>query len=116
MFPTKAPGAINITIFMTPRPAKAEEFLEIFSKNAKEALENEPGVLIFELQKGTKDPHGDGPVTFVVREKYADQAAYDHHMKVAKVPELVQKLADEGFYESIDIRFTEDETYGFSRF
>jgi hypothetical protein len=48
--------------------------------------------------------------------RYADQAAYDHHMKVAKVPELFQKLADEGFYESIDIRFTEDGTYGFLRF
>jgi hypothetical protein len=51
------------------RVLKLDQFLEIFSKNAKEALENEPGVLIFELRKGTKDPHGGGPVTSVVREK-----------------------------------------------
>jgi len=58
------------------QPGKTDEFEKVFAELTEKVKGNEPGCERYELCRSTANP-----TTYVVVERYADQAALDQHGK-----------------------------------
>jgi quinol monooxygenase YgiN len=67
---------ISVIATLPVQAGKTEEFERVFAELADKVKANEPGCLRYELCRSTVNP-----TTYVVVERYADQAALDHHGK-----------------------------------
>ncbi|KAH7023608.1 hypothetical protein EDB80DRAFT_698106 [Ilyonectria destructans] len=96
---------IQLTAIITPKPGKAERFLELFETCAQYVRANEPHVHRYELHRGIKDLN-DGKEQFVVLEGYDDQEALDKHMKCPPVLVMLEALEKEQLMDIQLIRTT----------
>ncbi|KPM41514.1 hypothetical protein AK830_g5018 [Neonectria ditissima] len=96
---------IQLAAIITPKPGKAQRFLELFEACVKYVQANEPAVHRYELHKGVKDLNG-GKEQFVVLEGYDDQEALDNHMKTAPVVAMLEAFEKEQLCDTEIIRTT----------
>ncbi|KAI9901858.1 hypothetical protein N3K66_003675 [Trichothecium roseum] len=91
--------SIALTAIITPKPGKAERFLELWEKCVKYVDDNEPGVLRYELHRGTKEMNG-GKERYIALEEYADKETFDLHMRAAPVVALITAIKEEELTET----------------
>ncbi|KAK7430052.1 hypothetical protein QQZ08_003443 [Neonectria magnoliae] len=115
---------IQLTAIITPKPGKAQRFLELFEACVQYVQANEPAVHRYELHKGVKDIN-DGKEQFVVLEgylpnlyliekrayikitsSYNDQAALDDHMRTPPVVAMLEAFEKEHLCYTEVIRTT----------
>ncbi|KAF7542562.1 hypothetical protein G7Z17_g11460 [Cylindrodendrum hubeiense] len=94
---------IQLTAIITPKPGKAQRFLELFDACAHFVQANEPYVHRYELHRGLKDLN-DGKEQFVILEGYDDQEAVDKHMKSPPVVLMLEALEKEQLCDTQIIR------------
>jgi quinol monooxygenase YgiN len=80
---------LHVVATLPIKPEKAAEFEAIFSELARKVRESEKGCERYELCRSTASPQ-----TFVVVERYADQAALDAHSKTPYFLEFMGKVGD----------------------
>ncbi len=78
---------ITVLATLSIEEGKDEEFRKVFGELAEKVRANEPGCQRYELCQSTVTP-----TTYVVVERYADQAALDHHGKTPYFLEAFGKL------------------------
>ncbi|KAK7422404.1 hypothetical protein QQX98_001683 [Neonectria punicea] len=115
---------IQLTAIITPKPGKAQRFLELFEACVQYVQANEPAVHRYELHKGVKNLN-DGKEQFVVLEgylpnlhlfekwaqinitsSYDDQATLDNHMKIPPVVAMLEAFEKEHLCDTEIIRTT----------
>lgn len=65
---------LGVIAKLTIREGKEQEFEQVFAELTAAVRSNEEGNLLYALHRSRKDP-----LTYVVLEQYADQAAMDAH-------------------------------------
>jgi len=80
---------IVLAATMRAKAGKEEEFVAVMSGLVKAVRANEPGALDYTLHRSKKDAR-----TFLVYEKYRDQAAMTAHMTSAHFQEASKKLKE----------------------
>ncbi|KAF1937905.1 antibiotic biosynthesis monooxygenase-like protein [Clathrospora elynae] len=96
---------IDVIVILTPKPGKADRLEELLLTAAKAVEAKEPGTLRYHLQRETK---GDAP-TFVMLEKYANQAALETHGKSDHYKDLGRALKEEELLaEPLKVLFTKE--------
>ncbi|KAH6888595.1 hypothetical protein B0T10DRAFT_56853 [Thelonectria olida] len=94
---------IQLTAVITPKPGKAQRFLDLFEECVKYVREHEAYIHRYELHHGTSELN-EGKEQFVVLEGYDDQEALDKHMKAPPVVAMMEALEKEELTETQIIR------------
>jgi quinol monooxygenase YgiN len=76
-------------ITMTVKPEEEQRFLETARRGVELVQANEPRVLLYVLTR-----HPDRAHTFVWVERYADEAAREHHGSMSYMAELLSVVRD----------------------
>ncbi|KAM5351414.1 hypothetical protein ACJ41O_004137 [Fusarium nematophilum] len=90
---------IQLTAVITPKPGKAQRFLELFEACYQYVQANEPHVYRYEIHHGIPELNG-GKLQFVVLEGYDSQEALDKHMKTPPVVVMLEAMEKEDLTET----------------
>ncbi|KAH8176182.1 antibiotic biosynthesis monooxygenase domain-containing protein [Sarocladium implicatum] len=96
---------IQLTAIITPKPGKADRFLELFQTCVDYVQKHEPYIHRYELHRGL--PEKNGKQRFVVLEGYDHQEGLDKHMKTPPVQALLKAVEEEKLTDT-DIIMTQD--------
>ncbi len=80
---------VHVLATLPIRPDKIAAFEAAFAELARQVRENEKGCERYELCRSTVDPS-----TYVVVERYSDQAALGHHGQTAYFLEFMGRAAE----------------------
>jgi quinol monooxygenase YgiN len=69
------------------KPGKGGEVLEALSRMARLVKEQEPGCMLYQVNRSTEDPDH-----FLLYEQYTDQAAVEGHRTTAHFKEIVEAI------------------------
>lgn len=66
---------IGVVATIKTQDGKADDFIAVFRELQEQVLANEPTTLLYTINRDRKDPN-----TFIIMERYQDQASLDAHM------------------------------------